>query len=549
MLSHLSISNFALIDSIEVSFKNGFNIITGETGSGKSIIIGALGLVLGERADSSSAKDKSKKCIIEATFDLSNFNLSLFFDEQDLDYESLTVVRREINQQGKSRAFINDTPVNLNVLKAFSTKVIDVHSQHKTIELSKQSFQLDMVDALADTSNVLIDYKVKFKQFTSARKELEELIDSSKKSKADEDYLTFVLSEFEGLKLDGLDQEELESEQNLLENSEEIKSVLSSAINRLDYPEIGILSNLNEVLSELSKISNYNKSFEELNQRIDSSLIELRDVQAEIESIESTVEHNPNRLDEVNEILGNCYQLQRKHALNSISELIEFKENISKKLNQVSNADNLVSKKEKEIEGLKKEAIDLAKKLSDKRNKAFDKIEIQVNQMLEEVAMPSAKLSISSSIKELSSDGVDDLVFLIKTNKGTDFKSIQDIASGGEMSRIMLVLKTILSQYNNLPTIIFDEIDTGISGEVADKVGEVMRKLSKNIQVFSITHLPQVASKGKQHYYVYKSEDKDSTNTHIKLLSQDDRVVEIAKMMSGEKPTESSLKTAKELLN
>ena len=549
MLSQLHIKNYALIDEIDISFSDGFNVITGETGSGKSIIIGALGLVLGERADSSIAKDKGEKCVVEATFLLEKQEVSTFFDENDLDYDQLTVIRREINKQGKSRAFINDTPVTLNVLKAFSSQIIDIHSQHNTIQLQKQSFQLNLVDALAKARPLLKEYQAKFEVFKGTKKTLETLEASAHKAKADEDYLKFVLSEFDALPLENLSQDELEQEQNVLENAEDIKSSLNQALQRIDHPESGILLQLRDVLQDLSGISNLSSKYEDLHERVNSVLIELRDIQSELEQEEEHVEYNPQRLEELNELLNKCYYLQKKHALSSLQELIIFKAETEEKLQQVANIDAAILAHKNKVKASENEALDLAKKLSKQRQDAFNDIETYVNQLLEDVAMPSAKLNISAKVKTLSSDGIDDVQFLIKTNKGSSFKPIQDIASGGELSRIMLALKTILSKYNALPTIIFDEIDTGVSGEVADKVGQVMKQLSENLQVFSITHLPQVASKGKQHYFVYKTESEEQTFTHIKLLSQDERVVEVAKMMSGEKPSEASLNSAKELLN
>lgn len=548
MLSHLSISNYALIDSIEVSFNKGFNVITGETGSGKSIIIGALGLVLGDRADSSVAKDKSKKSIIEATFDLSSFHLHNFFDALDLDFEEQTVVRREINTQGKSRAFVNDTPVNLNVLKDFASKVIDVHSQHKTIDLNKQSFQLNLVDALSNSSKELGLYKEAYLKYSEAKKSLEEFKIEAQKSKSDEDYLRFLLSEFDGINLSDEDLKTLEEEQNVLENAEEIKQSLSMSINRLDFPETGVLSNLQDIIGEISNITSYNSNYEGLHQRLNSTLIELRDVLSDIESLESDIEYNPQRLEEVSSILNKCYHLQKKHALSSVSDLLSFKEETEEKLRTIESSEDRIIAQENLVKELEKEAQEKAKQLSQKRQEAFKSIENDINNQFDEVAMASAQLNINCQEKDLSSDGVDDIQFLIKTNKGAIFQPIQNIASGGELSRIMLVLKTLLSEYNQLPTIIFDEIDTGISGEVADKVGGVMKKMSSNLQVFSITHLPQVASKGDNHFYVYKTEENNLTNTHLKLLSQSDRVVELAKMMSGEQPSKASLQSAKELL-
>jgi DNA repair protein RecN (Recombination protein N) len=548
MLVNLSIKNYALIDELSIDFQSGLNIITGETGSGKSIIIDALGLVLGDRADTNVAKDKSQKSLVEATFDVSQLNLQGFFTENELDYETTTIVRREITSQGKSRAFINDTPVTLNIIKEFSTRVIDVHSQHQTMQLNDQSYQLNLVDALADTSKELTSYTQQYGVFKDAQKRLFELKKIETESAQELDYLTFLLSEFEGLELENIHQQEMEDELKTLENAEEIKEALTNTCAIIDQSEQGATHLLTNANALLSKISNYGKSYADLSERIKSSLIELRDIASELEQLNEYIEYNPTRLEQLTETLSKCYRLQKKHGLNSNEELLAFKAELEQKLGTIHSIESQIAKQEKLVKDSEELLLKLAQALSNKRCKSFTKIEKQIKDILQSVGMASAEISIQNEAKPFSADGIDSVLFLAKTNKGSQFKPIHQIASGGELSRIMLALKSILSKYKQLPTIIFDEIDTGISGEVADKVGKLMQELSKNLQVFSITHLPQVAAKGNAHYFVYKTETKNSTHTHIKLLSNEDRVVALAKMMSGEKLTDASILNAKELL-
>ncbi|MFP5470983.1 MAG: DNA repair protein RecN [Bacteroidia bacterium] len=549
MLLNLSIKNYALIEEINVDFSDGLNVITGETGSGKSIIIGALGLVLGDRADMSSAKNKDEKCLVEATFDISKLKLKTFFSDNELDFDKKTIVRREITPQGKSRAFINDTPVNLQLLKEFSSYVIDVHSQHQTLEINNQAYQLELVDALAGSTKELDSYQEKFSEYTSAVKELDRLKNLEAASNQELDYSLFLLKEFEGLDLENIHQQALEQEQSTLENSEEIKQVLSTSHNILEQDERGALSLLRQVKIQLEKISGYNQSFEHLLQRMEANLIELRDFSSELEQLNEKVEFNPERLNNISELLSKCYVLQKKHNVNTNEELLKIKQELEEKVKNISSLDEKIAKQQSEVGVVLKSLKDSASKLTKKREASFSKIEKQVKELLSSVGMASAEIKIQNTKKDFSPNGTDDILFLAKTNKGTEFKPMSQIASGGELSRIVLVLKSILSKYQSLPTIIFDEIDAGISGEVADKVGQLMRKLSENIQVFSVTHLPQVASKGHHHYFVYKEENKKDTRTHIKLLTKEERVTELAKMMSGEKLTKASLQSAQELID
>lgn len=547
MLLKLSIKNFALIDEIEISFNQGLNVITGETGSGKSIIVDALGMVLGDRADTTIAKDKSQKCIIEANFDVSQLGLKSFFEANDLDFENITSIRREISSQGKSRAFINDTPVTLQIIKELASKIIDIHSQHQTIEINDQSYQLQMVDALAGTNKELEKYQQKYKEFRLIEKEINSLKKQESEALQELDYNNYLLSEFDGLSLIDLNQEELEQELNTLENTEEIKQNLSTSVSLLD-DEQAVLSLLKELLSQLGKISEFNSSYNLLNERVNSVFIELKDISNEFNSLLESVEYNPSRIEEITELLNKCYSLQKKHNAVSFYELNEIKNQLKIKVQNVFSLSDKINDLEESLKiGLKELEI-LARSLSKKRLESFPKIEKQIKTLLSEMSMNSAEIKVIASQKEFSIDGIDEILFKAKTNKGSDLKPIHQIASGGELSRIMLALKTILSKYQKLPSIVFDEIDTGISGEVADKVGSLIRKLSDNLQVFSITHLPQVASKGHWHYFVYKTETKSNTNTQIKLLNQDERIVELAKMMSGEKVTEASMLNAKELL-
>ncbi len=550
MLSRLSIKNYALIDNLEISFNGDLNIITGETGAGKSIILGALSLILGQRADSKYFYNQQKKCVIEGYFDIKNYDLATFFLDNDLDNEEETVLRREISIDGKSRSFINDSPVNLNTLKSLGERLIDIHSQHATLEINNEEFQLLVVDAMAEHSDLLFTYKTNFANFKKNEKKLKQLIEESEKAKADTDYFQFLFDELESARIIVEEQSLLEQELDLLTHAEEIKTNLLSSNYLIKDGEVPALSQLKEALNQLQHLEKYNSSITSLSDRLKSAIIEIKDIADEIEIIEKETNFNENRSAEINDRLSIIYSLQKKHRVNSNVDLLNTQEEISSKLHKILFADDEILKLEKTIADLK---IDMAKKsklISSNRSKAIPLIEKYVGETLAEVGMNGAVLKINKETKEevFNENGVDQIKFLFSANKGHHLNELNKVASGGELSRLMLSIKSLIAKKTSLPTIIFDEIDTGISGEVAHKVGVIMEKLSKNMQVVAITHLPQIASKGKAHYYVFKETLENFTYTRLKLLNNEERITEVAKMLSGENPKEAALQNAKELL-
>jgi DNA repair protein RecN (Recombination protein N) len=563
MLQKLTINNYALIDNLEIGFDSGLNILTGETGAGKSIILGALSLILGQRAESKYFFNQQKKCVIEGVFKISGFHLADFFEENDLDYETETVLRREISADGKSRAFVNDTPVNLTALKQLGEKLIDIHSQHATLEINDPEFQLLIVDSVARHADLLFDYQTKFKAYKKSLSKLNQLIAESDKAKADLDYFQFQFDELEKGALVADEQEVLELELNTLNNAEEIKRNLLNANYLLQDGEAAALIQLKEAGQALGSIEKYNPAVAELHQRINSTIIELKDVAAEIEGIEEHTFIDEARAEEVNTRLSMIYNLQKKHRVNTNAELLQIQEELSEKIQQALFSDEAIEKLQKQIAADKAELEKLAGQLSVNRKKAIPDIEKQVLETLAEMGMGNSTLKIEQNptpspppkggateqTSLLTATGIDNIKFLFSANKGHALAEMSKVASGGELSRLMLSIKSIVAQYTALPTIIFDEIDTGVSGEVANKVGIIMERLAKNLQVITITHLPQIASKGKSHYFVYKDDSEAATFTRIKQLNKDERVLEIAKMLSGDKPGESALQNARELLS
>jgi len=561
MLQKLTINNYALIDNLEIGFDSGLNILTGETGAGKSIILGALSLILGQRAESKYFFNQQKKCVIEGTFKISGFHLADFFEDNDLDYETETVLRREISADGKSRAFVNDTPVNLTALKQLGEKLIDIHSQHATLEINDPDFQLLVVDSIARHSDLLFDYQTKFKAYKKSLSKLNQLIAENDKAKADLDYFQFQFDELEKGALVADEQEHLELELNTLNNAEEIKRNLLGANYLLQDGEAAALTQLKEAGQALGSIEKYNPAVAELHQRINSTIIELKDIAAEIDAIEQHTFIDEARAEEVNNRLSMIYNLQKKHRVNTIAELLQIQEELSDKVQQALFGDEAIEKLQKQIAADKAELEKLATQLSVNRKKAIPDIEKQILATLAEMGMGNSMLSIEQTPPPppkggateqaplLTATGIDNIKFLFSANKGHALAEMSKVASGGELSRLMLSIKSIVAQYTALPTIIFDEIDTGVSGEVANKVGQIMERLAQNLQVITITHLPQIASKGQSHYFVYKDDSEAATFTRIKQLSNDERVLEIAKMLSGDKPGESALQNARELLN
>lgn len=549
MLKHLSVQNYALIDKLEVELTDGLTIITGETGAGKSILLGALGLIAGSRADTQSLQDKTKKCIIEAAFSIKEYNLKDFFKDNELDYEAISTIRREINPEGKSRAFINDTPVTLNQLKELGERLIDIHSQHQTLSLNGADFQLSVVDAFAKHEDILTEYKSEFKNYKSLEKQLNELIERESQAKKDLDYFQFQFNELEDANLQVGEQVEMEQELETLNNAEDIKLNLSKAAFSLAGGEQNLLSSFNEIKAILNSLSKFKPEIAELNIRINSAYIELKDISNELESLEQEIVYDPKRIELLNEKLDAIYRLQQKHQVKTIDELIAIKEELSNKLLDFSSLETEIQKTKSALEHSTKTLTAKSKTLSDNRKKVIPKIEKEIANLLSALSMPNAQLKINQSTLDFfGTTGIDKISFLFSANKGSDFKELNKVASGGELSRLMLSIKSLIAQLTALPTIIFDEIDTGVSGDVADKVGSIMNTMSDKMQVITITHLPQIASKGASHLFVYKEDKNNKTYSNIKKLNNEERIQEIAKMLSTGSPTAAAISNAKELL-
>jgi len=549
LLTNLSIQNYALIDDVNVSFSDGFTTITGETGAGKSILLGGLSLALGKRADLSSLKNKEQKCIIEAEFEVSKYNLSDFFERNDLDYQDRTMVRREILPSGKSRAFVNDSPVTLEVLKGIGSQLIDVHSQHQTLQMTQNDFQLKVLDALAANGDHLRNYQNQLKAYNKASKELRELVHFQANSNKEQDYNSFLLKELEGAALKEGMQAELESEFEQLDNVEQIMEHLSNGYRLLNDEQLGILTKLTDLKRTFQNLSNYGEAYRSLNERAQSVFIEIDDITNELERLKDGVEANPERLAVVNSKLQQLYDLQKKHRAASAEELISIKNKLAGQVEAAENIEAKIQEKEMEVSKMEKLLQDRAGKISKGRNSIIPKLKSMLQESLHDLGMPSASFKIeinpSSSFKP---SGKDDLSFLFSANKGSDHGELKKVASGGELSRIMLTIKSILAKYEHLPTMMFDEIDTGVSGEISNKMGEIMQQMGNTMQVFSITHLPQVASKGKQQFKVYKEESLLGTSTQMRKLSSEERINELAEMLGGKSISESALAHARQLL-
>lgn len=550
MITHITIQNYALISGVNINLEKGMTVITGETGSGKSILLGALGLVAGQRADSQVLYDKSKKCVVEVTFDVKQYNVSSFFDANELDYSDTTIIRREITPDGKSRAFINDTPVTLSVLKQLSEKLIDIHSQHETLLLNENNFQLAVVDVFAGHIKLIKEYTAKYREWKRIEKELFDLQEQEKQAKKESDYLQFQFNELEDAHLKSGEQQQIEEELQVLSYAESIKHSLAAAYNALSGDEEGLLQSLKEIKTSISSVEKYNTQLKELSDRIKSSQIELQDIANELQNIEQDTVYDPKRIEDINERLNIIYGLQKKHQVNDVDSLLKIKDEISNKLIAFTSL-------EEQIHALEKQKIThfvqlekTAKQISVNRGKVISEIEKSVENVLVKLSMPNARIKINHIVNEkMGVNGFDEIDFSFSANKGNDFKLINKVASGGELSRLMLAVKSLIAQKTMLPTIIFDEIDTGVSGEVAAKMALIMQGISKSIQVITITHLPQIASKGEHHLLVLKKDEGKRTITYIERLNKEDRVKEVAKMLSAGEPSETALKNAKELLN
>lgn len=550
MLTTLSIKNYALIEDLQVNFGNGFTIITGETGAGKSILLGGLSLILGKRADISSVKESSKKCIIEATFDIANYNLKAFFQQEDIDFDIETIIRREILPSGKSRAFINDSPVNLNALSTLGQQLIDIHSQHQNLELTDNSFQFQLIDALAENGELLHDYKVLLKAYNNTKTNLEKLNKNKSEALKEYDYNAFLLKELEEANLGTEDLESLESEQETLSNVEEIQDALFKSYQLLSDDQVGVIHTLTELKNSLKNASSLSAVFISVFERVASTLIEVEDVFSEVESAKDNVEANPERLQEINNKLSVIQNLLLKHSAMSLEDLIDIQKDLSENLEVFDTIDDSILELQSKLNELTQQLNNKATSIHNNRKKAIPNLTLKLEKMLADLGMKNSVFDISVSLDDtFFSNGKDVLTFLFSANKGTEAKPLKHSASGGELSRIMLVIKSILSKYQNLPTIMFDEIDTGVSGEISNKMAAIMKQMSDDMQVFSITHLPQVAAKGDSHFKVYKEDIKDETQTHLIKLNADERIVEIAQMLGGEKMSTSAIEHAKQLLN
>jgi len=549
MLIKLYVQNYALIRELDITPDSGLTVITGETGAGKSILLGALSLVLGSRADTAVLLDKTIKCVVEGTFRIKEYDLKDFFIANELDYDHESTIRREINPAGKSRAFINDTPVNLNILKELGEKLIDIHSQHQTLMLNENSFQLNVIDSFAGNGSQTADYKETFGNFRAIIKEYEELKERTEKNRSDLEYYSFQLKQLEEAKLLPGEAEELEREQEMLEHSGEIKLALNNSSAILLSEEASVLNMMRELKINIAKISSYLPGGENLLTRIESAYIELDDIGSEIERLSSITEADPERLNTVNSRLDILYTMMQKHRVQNVDELIAKRGELELLVKSIVTSDERLSELEASIDRERAALQAMADKISEKRIAVIPEVETRITELLKQLGMPNAKFRIDiKKLDEFSRMGKDAADFMFSANKQVAPENLSRVASGGELSRVMLSLKSLLSMNKNLPTIIFDEIDSGVSGEVADKVGQILADMGKYMQVINITHLPQVAAKGGEHYHVYKDDTNDSTITRIKLLSTDERVMEIAKLLSGSEVTSTALKNAEELL-
>ena len=550
MLTSLTIKNYALIDDLSVNLNTGLTIITGETGAGKSVLLGALSLILGKRADLSSVKDVSKKCIVEASFDIAAYDLKSIFKQNELDYEPQTIIRREILPSGKSRAFVNDSPVTLDSLSALGTFLVDIHSQHQTLQLTQDDFQFQVIDALANISDELKLYKNELKSYKNLKRELDEQQSKKAESIKELDYNMFLLDELEKANLIEGELEELEEEYETLNNIEEIGEKLTQSYQLLSDEQTGIITLLSELKSSTQKLANFSSKYTELFKRISSVSIELDDVFSEIESFAEALEANPDRLEEVNSKIQVLHNLLKKHSAETVKELIQIRSQLKESVSYYENLDDIILEKENEIKALKEQLNAQANIIHLKRKEAIPHLISEMKTLLEPLGMPHSHFEIEVALAdEFLVNGKDLLTFLFSANKGSKPNELKKVASGGELSRIMLTIKSILADYIKLPTIIFDEIDTGVSGEISNKMAAIMKQMSKTSQVITITHLPQIAAKGDSHFKVFKEERNQMTITNMVKLNQEDRIVEIAQMLAGKEMTSSAIAHAKQLLN
>jgi len=550
MITSLSIKNYALIEKLTIDFSKGFSTITGETGAGKSIILGAIGLVLGKRADLTSLKNKEEKCIIEAHFEISKYNLIPFFEANDLDFENETIIRREILPSGKSRAFINDSPVNLQELQDLSLFLIDIHSQQQTQELSDENVQFKIIDAIADNSDIILSYQSLLKEYKTEKSKINALVKKQSESNKEQEYNTFLLNELADAKLKAGEQEVLEANFEQLNNVEIIKESLDKALSVSNDELLGVMNNLKEIKVTLQKIAPFSKDYQTLLERVSSITIEFDDITEELSRSSEKVISDPEQLDLISQKLQAIFNLQKKHQVSTVEELINVQSSLENLVLELGNIEEEIEKLTQSIIHKTIELDAYAINISNNRAAEIPQLSEKLISILATLGMPNVRFKIDVTPTETYlSNGKDELRFLFSANKGTDFGILKKVASGGEMSRIMLAVKAILAQYSKLPTLIFDEIDTGVSGEIAIRMGEIMKQMSKDMQVFAITHLPQIAAKGDAHFKVAKATVGNDTQSELKLLNADERIIEIAQMLSGTTVSDSALNHAKALLN
>ena len=549
MLKQLHISNYALIDELSVGFETGFNVITGETGAGKSILLGALGFALGDRADTGVLYDKDKKCVVEAQFMLNDENLKTLFEENDLDFEAECIFRRELNPQKKSRAFINDTPVALQTMKEIGSQLVDIHSQHDSLLLTDADFQLKLLDEIAQNGELLAEYQTEYSHYNTLKRKLNELKEMASKNTAENDYLKFQLDELDKADLKEGEYVEIEQTLHVMENSEEIKTLLVTANSLMDDSENAILGQLNDLASSLQRLKHLLPDTEELAERIENLKVELKDIAYDLRRKEDETQFDEGQLQSLQERYDLLSRLMMKHRVGGFEELIALRDSLKEKVNAFENIDEAIAQAEKELKANEKQLSSLAKALHDKRCQSAVAFGEKVMVLVRQLAMPFAQFQVSvESQANFGSKGSDEIRFLFSANKGIAPDDIRRVASGGELSRLMLSIKSAVSSYNYIPTLIFDEIDTGVSGEVAAKIGGIMRQMGDALQLISITHLPQVASQAEHHYFIYKDNEGERTQSHIRLLNSDERIQEIAKMLSNDRVTPEALRAAEVLL-
>lgn len=553
MLKHLAISNYALIDSLSIAFDDGFSVITGETGAGKSILLGALGFVLGDRSDSSIMLDETKKCAVEATFVVDNERFKPFFEENDLDFEEELILRRELSPTKKSRAFINDTPVTAQQLKELGNQLVDIHSQHDSLLLTNSDFQLKIVDDAANNAPLLLEYQKVYNTYITLRNELRQLRDMSQKNVAENDFLAFQLDELLKADLQDDEYDEVSQRLELLENAEEVKTLLAQSLSTLSESELSILNQLNDLKSSVDKLRRYVPQAEQYSERLESTKIELKDIAQDLDSLQDSTQFDAASLNEIQERFDLLQRLMMKHHVSDYADLLKIREELQHKVGAFANIDEEIAQKEQELKKCEKELTKLADELSVKRKKVKVSFEKAVTEIIHQLKMPHGvfeiELSENSEYSKFSESGKDNVRFLFSANKGIAPDDMSRVASGGELSRLMLAIKAVAAENNYIPTLIFDEIDTGVSGEVASKLGDIMQKMGESLQIVSITHLPQIASKAKNHFFVYKDESEQKTRSCIRLLSHDERVTEISKMLSNDKITPEAIKAAEVILN